>query len=530
MAIGRVLMIALALSILAAPAQALAAGKHAKPAGAALTQAALQTMFRGTATPALPAPLAGFYGRRNFQPVWSGTDAKRADALKVRAVLAAADTEGLRAKDYTAPLSRWKTKPPEAGNDAAAYDAALTQSLLRYASNLRNGRFKPRDVYPDVSLPPPDFDAVAALASDLKEDGGVQKYLADLAPVHPGYVYLVQALAHYRTIAAGGGWPVIPAGTKLDPSDKNLALLAKRLAFEDPALAANASPSVDDIRDALFRYKARNALTANDSLGHDVLSVLNVPAAWRVQQIVANMERWRWMPRYLESHYVEVDVPDQSVSYIDGDSALLYSKVVIGTPATPTPILRTTVQGVIANPFWHVPDQLAAAKLLPQLRKKPDYLLARHMMLADGPANDPYGTKVDWRGMKATDLRYQIEQKPGADNALGTILFDMPNEFDVYLHDTPEKKLFTLAVREKSNGCVRVEKIAQLASLVLTGGDDDSDSDLSDAVDSGQNQHLPLDGAVAVYMLYWTAIAEPDGTVHFRPDRYGRDHRLIAKL
>jgi murein L,D-transpeptidase YcbB/YkuD len=152
------------------------------------------------------------------------------------------------------------------------------------------------------------------------------------------------------------------------------------------------------------------------------------------------------------------------------------------------------------------------------------------MVLANGPADDPHGTKINWRRVRASNLRYEFQQSPGPDNALGAILFEMPNDFDVYLHDTPEKNLLALDMREKSNGCVRVQDILGLASLVLEGDDSDSAAALQPAIQSGQTQRLALTNPVAVYMLYWTAVAEADGTVHFRPDRYGRDRRLIAKL
>lgn len=503
--------------------------KHSAPANAATgTRGALRARFRpGTAS----TPLAIFYAQQNFEPVWSGSDRAQSRAAAVRSTLEQADAQGLLSKDYTSTLAPWRKTLPKPGRDAAAYDVALTTAVLRYASDVRTGRLRPRDVYPDVNLPPPDFDPATALSDALKQDT-LAGFLSDLAPVHPGYRYLVQALAHYRAIVAQGGWPVVPGGNdfSFDGSDKSLAVLSRRLAFEDPVLAADPAPSADAIHDAFVRFEKRNGLPQDDRLGPDVLKVLNTSAAYRVQQIAANMERWRWMPRYLESRYIEVDVPDQSASYIDSGSALLYSRVVIGKPSTPTPILRTTVQAVIANPLWHVPDDIAARKLLPTLRQKPNYLLARNMVLAGGPANDPHGTKIDWRHVRATSLRYQIEQKPGPDNVLGTILFEMPNDFDVYVHDTPDKNLFTLDVREKSNGCVRVENITGLASLALTDGKNDADDDLASAVASGETRRIPLQNALAVYMLYWTVIAEQDGTVHFRLDRYGRDRRLIAKL
>ena len=525
------LFLATAICTPAVYSQTLARNSSAAPSSRD-TRAALRAFLE--LKPAVPSgplrvSLEAFYAQRNFRPVWTGGEAATAQATTVRTALADAGIQGLDAKSYTAVLARWQAAPPEPGRNAAAFDIALTSSLFRYASDVRTGRFKPKDIYHDVSLPAPEFDPARALEDALDHDD-IDGFLADLPPLHPGYKYLEAALARYRAIAEKGGWPMVPAGVALDGQDRRVAVLAKRLAFEDPELAANEDKSPDDVRDALLRFEKRNGLPQDGKLSPIVLSVLNVPAGWRVQQIKANMERWRWMPRYLERRYVEVDVPDQSVSFVDGGAVRLYSRVVIGKPSSPTPILRTTVAAIIANPYWDIPSDIAARKLLPKLRRKPNYLLVRNMVLADGPANDPHGTKVDWRHVTAANLRYQIKQSPGADNALGTILFDMPNPFDVYLHDTPEKRLLSLDVREKSNGCVRVQKIHDLASLILEGDDSDSAATLDPAIASGQNQRIALSNPVAVYMLYWTAIAEADGTVHFRPDRYGRDRALIAKL
>jgi murein L,D-transpeptidase YcbB/YkuD len=527
---------AFALALALACVNAASAGDSSAPTNSAsdkssdTTHDSIRALLKsgGVAAP-LEGQLLNFYAPRNFRPAWSGNDDAVAEAASVKATIAKADLQGLHAKDYTAALARWKSGRPRSGKDAAAYDVALTTALFHYASDVRTGRVRPGDAYRDVDLPPRFFDPASELTAALRDDK-LGAFLQALPPLHPGYRYLAEVYARYRAVAAAGGWPTVPAGTTFDRHDKKIDVLGKRLALEDPTLAANAKPSSGDVHEALIRYEKRNALPDDGKLGPEVLKSLNVPAGARADQIAANMDRWRWMPRYLEGRYIEVDVPDQSVTFIQDGSAELYSPVIIGKASTPTPILRTTVQTVVANPSWDIPVDIAARKLLPKLRQKPDYLLARHMVLAGGPADDPHGTKIDWKHVTAANLRYQIQQDPGNDNALGTILFDMPNNFDVYLHDTPEKKLFTLAVREKSNGCVRVQKIADLASLVLKGDDSDAADDLEPAIASGQTQRFKLSDPVAVYMVYWTAIAEPDGTVHFRPDLYGRDRTLIAKL
>jgi murein L,D-transpeptidase YcbB/YkuD len=208
---------------------------------------------------------------------------------------------------------------------------------------------------------------------------------------------------------------------------------------------------------------------------------------------------------------------------------VLHSKVVVGKPDTPTPILRTEVRAVVANPPWDLSDSIAA-ELLPHLRKDPNYLLTRNIVLADGPADDPYGQNIDWSKITANTIPYQLRQQPGGGNALGTLMLDMPNDFDVYLHDTPNKDLFTLETREKSHGCVRVQQIYPLASLLLTDDAENGVGKLTDAVAAGQTVRMPLEQPIPVYLLYWTVIPLADGTVGFRADRYRRDEKLITLL
>jgi L,D-transpeptidase YcbB len=443
------------------------------------------------------AQVQAFYADRDFRLAWSGDDADER-AAAVRQTLERADRQGLRPRDYLASLARWKDAP-KAGRDAAEFDVALTTALFRYALDVRIGRVAPKHVYRDVDLPPQSFDVAEAFAGALRH-GTLAEFLGDLPPPHPGYRWLVEALARYRQIAAQGGWPIL-VGKNGNPS-----ALARRLAFEDQAFAETSDVSDADLDEALLRFQRRNGLDDSGKLDPETLKALNVPVSYRIQEIVANMERWRWVPRAFERRYILVNVPDQSLTFVEDQAAKLSSKVVIGRKTSPTPILRTDVVAVVANPSWDVPDDIAARKILPLLRRHPNYLSSRNMVLAGG----------------------HVEQNPGDDNVLGKLMLDSPNPFGVYMHDTPDKKLFLSKMREHSNGCVRVEQIAPLAALVL-GGEDPEDQ-IIEAIATSQTQSLDLSAPVAVYMLYWTAFADEDGTMEFRPDRYGRDPPLIAKL
>ncbi|HEX2761779.1 MAG TPA: peptidoglycan-binding protein, partial [Rhizomicrobium sp.] len=259
---------------------------------------------------AAPDPLYDFYARRNFQPAWTGSARAENAAALVIGTLAESDAQGLRPADYAATATRWNT-PPETGAAAAAYDLSLTEDLLRYARDVRLGRVTPSRVYTDVALPSRLFDAGPALNKALA-DNRLDAFLKDLPPPHAEYRALVAALARYREREANGGWLPLSRGT-------DTLSLTIRLAAEDSVLATNPFPSDDELRQAVMRFQIRNGLAADGRVGAETLAALNVPIKARIDQIVANLERWRWLPRQFEDRTIRVNVPDQLVGYYRGD-------------------------------------------------------------------------------------------------------------------------------------------------------------------------------------------------------------------
>jgi murein L,D-transpeptidase YcbB/YkuD len=473
----------------------------------------------GATMDAIESDVVKFYSDRAYRPVWIGGGSADEMAASVVNAIGHADDQGLNRADYDTYLARWQ-KQTLSGSDR---DIALTRALFHYAHDVRLGRFRPDQVYADVRLPSLYYDVGPPLADAVKQQT-MDAFLADLPPPQQEYRNLVDALAHYREIATHGGFPVVSGGGKAARQS-----LIRRLSFEDVMFASGGDASMDEITEAIKQFQERNGLPADGKLGADTLAALNVPVSTHIHQIVANLERWRWMPREFERRFVRVNVPDQSVDFVKDGRVVLHSKVIIGTKDTPTPILRTEIKSVVANPPWDIPGDLVLKKILPRLRKDPTYLKSREMTLVDGPADDPYGTKINWASMDTHQMP-ALQQAPGSDNALGALMLDMPNDFDVYLHDTPNKKKFDAATREFSNGCVRVEKIMTLASLVLSGSPDDAIDKLKDAIATHQTKTIDLDDVIPVYMEYWTAVAETDGSVGFRPDRYNRDGVLLARL
>lgn len=466
------------------------------------------------------ADLKRFYKLRRFRPAWTAATAPVAVAA-----MAAADAEGLSAADYRVdpvPSTKGRAGKGRArGAALAAWDINFTRTFLRYARDVRTGRLPPAAVYFDVELPPPAFDAPAALAAAL-EAGALAAFIADLPPPRAEYRVLRDALARYRS-AAFDPVPVRPHQPLDRIAGEARDRLIARLAAEDPAMAPDASPDTFKaaVEAGLRRFQARFGLAPDGRLTEETVAALNRPAAVLAVQIEANMERWRWMPRTADPRYVEVNIADASLKAVEGGKAVLTSPVVLGQKDWLTPILATTARAVILNPPWHVPPEIASQEILPMLQRDARYLAAHNMVLVDGPAADPHGVRVKWRKVTADAFPYRIEQKPGPASGLGTLLFEMPNGFDVYLHDTPAKALFGRADRFLSHGCVRVKEIAALARWAAA-------QDLAPAP-PGETARVALAAPLPIYLLYWTAFGDAGGLA-FRPDVYELDLRLIAFL
>jgi murein L,D-transpeptidase YcbB/YkuD len=245
--------------------------------------------------------------------------------------------------------------------------------------------------------------------------------------------------------------------------------------------------------------------------------------------VIANMERWRWLPAVLEPDRIMVNAAASELELWLGGKLVLTSRVIVGRPSNRTPILRAEGAALTINPPWTVPRSIAAREILPKLKRNHAWLVSRNMVLLDGPPGDPQGLRVNWRAIPAGTFPYQIRQYPGPRNPLGQIKLELPNRFDVYLHDTPDKALFERSERHLSHGCVRVEQILPLASYALAA-DLSAMQRITQLMESGETTTISLQKKLPVYFLYWTAISSPEGEIKYSPDVYGRDRRLIAAM
>lgn len=461
--------------------------------------------------------VARFYELREYQPAWTGAEKQRVlEALKK------AGNEGLNAASYRPPALSKKAGTTK----TMAWDVQVTAAFLRYARDVRTGRYEANKLYRDVELPKGSFDAPAELNAALTQNA-FPAFIADLPPRWTEYAALRDGLARYRgavkTLKPVAGI----AGRVEDLTAQQQENLWTRLALDDPSLGpAPESIYPYDLEEAVRRFQTRQELDVDGVVGKDTLRALNVSPAARIALIKVNMERWRWMPHAPDKKYVEVNVPSATLKAVKDGQVVLTSAVVIGHREAKTPILATGVRSVVLNPSWPVPASIVSNEVYPKLLANPAYLQERNMILANGPSDDLQGLKMNWRTVRRYPFPYVVEQLPGENNVLGAFLLDMPNRFDTYLHDTPSKELFDQSARFFSHGCVRVDKIAALANFVVTG-DPSTEIPQRATLPRDKSQRLMVAPSLPVYFVYWTAFPTADGAIAFRDDVYGRDVTLL---
>ena len=415
------------------------------------------------------------------------------DVPSLRAALLGAGAQGLPAGDYA--LS------------AKASPQALEQAAVRYAEAMHGQRLRPGRWPAEWAIRPAPYDARAALRT-AETEGRVSAWLAELTPPAPAYAALLGALARYRALADNGGWESLAEPVKPGAVGPAVAALRQRLAAEDASVTPGTAWDAA-LDAAVRRAQVRHGLAEDGVVGRATLAALNVSAAERGEQIAANLERWRWMPRSPPVYRVELNIADASLALIEPGKAPLAMRVVVGQPDKRTPMFQDQIKAVVLNPPWVVPDDIAAKEIWPKIRKDPAY-------------KDREGFVVRADG--------HLEQKPGPRCALGTIKFDLSNPFGVYLHDTPARSLFAQPNRALSHGCMRVEQPNALAKRLLAGDSRWTPDAVDLAILTGTTVRVPLKTPVPVIVAYWTAFVDADGTVEFRPDIYGWDRALQRRL
>jgi murein L,D-transpeptidase YcbB/YkuD len=463
------------------------------------------------------ASLSSFYAARNFEPLWTDNGAMTARAKEALAQLKKADDEGLDPADYAVPALA-----ANASIDALAdFELKFANAVVDYAHHAAVGRVHWSRVARDIvytTEPPATADLLTKLSTASDAGAALSSYL----PQHKYYTALRKKLAELRgkkdqveeaPIEIGSG-PML----RLGMIDERVPDLRKRLKIEGDA----GSNSYDEaVEDAVKTFQKEQGMLADGLLGPGTLRALNGKpnvarsSSHTIDVVLANMERWRWMPHDLGESYVIVNIPEFMLRLYTHGSLLWKTRVVVGKPSKATPLLTETMKFITVNPTWNVPPSIVYGEYLPALQQDPTVLSRMGLRISYGRGG---GVRI-W-------------QPPGPANALGRIRFNFPNKFLVYQHDTPDKYMFKHTRRAYSHGCMRVQNPDVYAEKLLSIALPDKHytaAQIRGMYGRGEvNINFPE--PIPVHLTYQTAYVDSSGKLVLSADVYGRDARTIARL
>jgi murein L,D-transpeptidase YcbB/YkuD len=485
----------------------------------------------GTVADEDDAALRQWYGETGFQPLWIGPNGANGKAHDFLVTLRLARREGLVPGDY--PIAEIETRMWASPLEV---ELLLSKALVHYVSDLRTGRLSARTSYPALFIRPGEIDRLAILRA-ARDAADIGQAVDAYTPANPSYRRLRRILREYRTIALKGGWPLIPEGPSLKPEmrDRRVTVLRRRLMATKDLLYAGGETDLYDeaLLQAVERFQKRHGLVVDGIVGRRTLAELNVPVQRRIEQIIVNMERWRWMPNDLGDRYILVNLAGYELEVVEYGAVVMAMRIVTGQPYRRTPVFSGNMTWLEFNPFWTVPPTIAKHDILPKTRQDPNYLANRNIRVYtgwrnDSPEMDP--AAIDWNAVDAKRIPFRFRQDPGPGNALGRVKFMFPNRFNVYLHDTPLRELFKKTVRSFSSGCVRAEDSLELAEYLTADLPGWDRKRIEDVIASRKTTVVKLARPLPVHLTYSTVWFGEGGTIHFRDDVYARDDLMYQAL
>jgi len=494
------------------------------------------------------------YSKRHNETFWITSDFDiSANLFEMVSVLEKSENEGLDSNKYHLSeiigiLDEMKNDTELSKRDRnlaiAHVDILLTDAFLTMAKDLYEGELdydkfnrilrrksEKEEIHYNWEDPSRRMNYIAFLER-VSVSGNLEKELLGLSTSNEMYFQMKEAYKLYKSIALQGGWKKIPKGKQLrlgNISKTRVPLMAERLYmtgdldFFDPDITI----VTEEMKDALKHYQNRMGIWPSGVLTSTTRNALNVSVEKRLKKIKLNLERMRWESAEFGGEYIYINIPDFKMRFMKDGIKELEMRVVVGKKANPTPIFDSTFSYMVLNPTWAVPSSIVKKEMLPRIQEDPDYLATRKFKLYKGWKKDREeidGFDIDWwQYDENSNLPYSFVRQPGKGNPLGNVKFMFPNKFSVYMHDTPQKKLFKNSKRAYSHGCIRLHKPQELLEYMSNNYTATPYERVKRMQNSGKSQSLSLDYGLPVYIRYFTAWAEIDAGVNFRGDIYGYD-------
>ena len=509
--------------------------------------------------------LKKFYINNKYEIAWV-SDKNRIDLLNE---LKSCKNEGLEPRNYNYSLLSQYEASFDKLNDSilVVYDLLLTQNAQLYFNHIHKGKLIPSEVYHDWSLPKKEFDCPEKLLNSLKGNNLTSTF-EELKPQHIIYQKLKNSLQILTKFPDDKHIELVETKGKIAFNKKNKAVYAikKRLMFWNDLKFKDTITAVYDkeTQKKIKKFQLRHGLYPDAVIGRATIDALNYTKSMRIEQVISNLERWRWFSNDFGLNYLLINIPDYQLVAIKDNDTMQKQKVVVGKESRRTPVLESKISNINLNPNWTVPPTILKEDIYPEAIKNPSIFRKKGLKIYDKNKKEvnPWSWKIE------DAYKYKYVQAPSKNNSLGSMKINFPNKFSVYLHDTNHRDYFRFYYRALSSGCVRLEKPLEMAEYLI---DDSEKWDLQTINDTTDINYyyklikikevklaqknakllaknptlviepkkfpkpelktivLPIENDVFIHQLYWTAWEE-NGELRFREDIYCLDHDVYTKL
>lgn len=473
--------------------------------------------------------VSAFYKKRNNAPAWDNPSL-RASLIDT---LRSAGAQGLYFEDYHGEeiIERNKKIRELDNRGLSEFDILLTDAFLKFGDHLLNGKVDPGNIHKIWDTPKNKANKLQILEETINEKS-LEVALNRLRPLHPMYNDLIASSKEYEKLKENydrlekiekGG--LIKSGME----DERLPKIRSRLKLLGH-LKSNDTTSTkhtEEVQQAVKKFQEENGVQIDGIIGNNTIELLNKGYNTRYEQILVNLERWRWYPRDLGHHYFIINISNFWLHVVENEDTVSVHKTMVGVEGRRTPVFSDQIEYVVFNPTWTIPPTIRNEDVIPGMQNNKNYLANRNINIfnQDGEQVDP--SEIDWSGEEPKEYIYR--QGPGPENPLGRVKIMYPNKYLIYLHDTPSQALFEQNVRAESSGCVRVENAVDLAKYLLSDQEHISPQDIDTFISRGNTKRVNIDQEVKVHHFYWTSWRE-NGETRFTTDIYNYDGKTYEAL
>jgi len=477
--------------------------------------------------------LDSIYSEREYKPIWTDR-ALREDLYRS---IERAKEDGLEPEDYhLSYLKKSLANLSELDDEERSLtEIILTDAFFSLASDYNSGKLDPKEIYSIWGIESNKIDLPGLLDHGVQQNN-ILAAIDSVVPKHEVYKGLKRSLKEYRELAENEKDPIFISeegeSIKADEKDERIPNIKRRLiqlGYWENKIADSLNIYDESLQEAVKEFQEKYGIETDGVIGGGTIKTLNKTYQDRLEQILVNLERWRWYPKDLGEQYIIVNIANYRLHLVKGEDTLATHRTMVGTEARKTPVFSDEVEHIVYNPTWTIPPTIKSKDVIPSASKDPGYINRKNFSIFNRKGQKMNPQEVNWASSEVNS--YTFRQEAGPTNPLGLVKIIYPNQYLIYLHDTPSKSLFKKNIRAQSSGCVRVQGALELAKILLDDQLKYDDENIQEIINSGKTTTIKVTKNIKVHHLYWTAWNE-NGSTRFAEDVYKRDaaiYKLLTK-